>query len=323
MKTQVLFASLLSLLVFGGMVRAGDEAELNRLQGRWEVAELIEDGTVIQRERIREWLPSGGRAEIIENTIVFTSPHDGQKHAKTFEIEPSSYPKGMHIKNRDQVEALGIYKFDGNRLVMCLANPKEAPRPTDFSAASGSRRILMVLTKLADSNPNPNPGAVTPRPPVQQLPANPPNLQPVGVPVAAPATPTPTPVSLPAIPPQLRPVGIAGGVITDAQVSQMLLGTWKFVDQFGAMYVTAAANGTYSTTREVRELRRFQEVFVRTPVTSGTWIVQNGQLTFRVVTSSVPNRAGQIYAFSIRSISAKDLIFVDGLGRVGAAARVQ
>ena len=58
-------------------------------------------------------------------------------------------------------------------------------------------------------------------------------------------------------------------------------------------------------------------------LSSGTWNVQNGQLLYYVASSTSPDRAGKTLGLTVRSISAKDLIFVDGLGRVGTAIKVQ
>lgn len=110
--------------------------------------------------------------------------------------------------------------------------------------------------------------------------------------------------------------------LTDAQFAQMLQGTWRYTDNIGALFVTFNADGTFSTVREVKELRLFQKVFVQSPVSSGTWSVANGKLMFHVLTSVHPDRVNTQFNFTVRSISQQDFIFVDYLGRVGQAVRV-
>lgn len=321
MKARIAVPLLLFLLLPAGVVRADDSAELALCQGRWEVVELIEDGRVIERENIRQWLPSGGRVEIVENAIVFRSPHDGRKHAKTFAIEPTTYPKQLVIRNRDRVEAWGIYQLDRGRLVICMANPQEAQRPTDFSAPRGSRRIMMVLARSSAPSVASAEGPVAELPPLSE-----PSLTQTNsfFPTSLPELPAlePAPTQSPPAPNGPRPVGISGEVFTDAQVRQMLKGSWKFVDDQGAMIMTVLPDGTFRSERRMDEIRRFQQVFAPTPISSGTWAVQNGQLTFRVLTSSLPNKAGYSHSVFVRSISDRDVIFVDGLGRVGSATRV-
>lgn len=149
---KVLFCACLPLLFLAlQQSAAADNADLKQLQGKWEVIELVENGHSIPHDAIKEWLPSGGHLEIIENSINFTSHDDGKKHAKIFEIDDTQFPKGIDLLTRGKVEALGIYKFDDGKLVVCLSDPEDGPRPTEFGAAKGSKRMLMVMKKGASS----------------------------------------------------------------------------------------------------------------------------------------------------------------------------
>ncbi|TWT57401.1 hypothetical protein KOR42_07620 [Thalassoglobus neptunius] len=267
--------------------------ELKNFSGDWEVVELVEDGKVIPQEAIRSWLPSGGKVEIAENAIIFTSPSDGKKHVKVFSIDATKYPPELTINTQEGIEGWGIFRFDEGRLVLCLSHPTEAARPTDFSASAGSKRMLMVLKRPSELKP------------------------------AAPAKPTETAKTTPpAATPSAVPPGTTGVVLTDAEVRKALIGTWKFTDSVGALFSTFNPNGTFSTVREVLELRIFQKVFVQTPVSSGTWKIENGRLKFVVLTSTHWDRVNKEFDFIVRSISATDLIFVDYLGHVGRATRV-
>ena len=277
---------LLSLVLGTALSAAETNPELALFQGNWEVTELVEDGKIIPKEAIREWLPSGGRAQIAENAILFTSPQDGKKYAKVFSIDATRFPKGIDISSREKQVSQGIYRFDDKRLIVCLSDPTVAARPDEFSAAQGSKRMLMVLSPvknklLAASRPPPNTAVATQ--------------------------------------PQSR---TTAKLLTDDQVKEMLVGTWQMNDGLGPIYATINANGTFHTTRDVQEIRIFQTVFVRTPVSSGTWNVRNGQLAYYVGASTYPERAGLTVALFVRSISAKDLIFVDALGRVGTGLKV-
>ena len=83
-----------------------------------------------------------------------------------------------------------------------------------------------------------------------------------------------------------------------------------------------AADGTCSTVREVQQIRLFQKAFVRTPISSGKWSVKNGTLTFTATASVHPDRVNKQFPFTVRSVSERDFIFVDYLGRVGQATKV-
>jgi uncharacterized protein (TIGR03067 family) len=277
---------LLTFLIVGSPVFGAEkDPELQRFQGHWQVAELVEDGKVIPKEAIKEWLPSGGRAEIIENAIIFKSPQDGKKHAKVFSVDPTEYPKGIEVSTPSRKDSWGIYRFDEGKLVICLTDPDETERPKEFSAKAGSKRMLMVLKR---------PSAQTPA-------------------AGQSAKPLPTP----------KPTAQAGKVLTDDDVSRMLIGCWRLSDSAGSLFVTLHANGAFNTVREYQELRLFHKSFVQTPISSGTWSVKSGTLIAHVTTTVQLERLNQVLSFTVRSISDRDMIFVDQLGRVGSAVKVR
>jgi len=259
--------------------------ELKRFQGRWQVTELAEDGKVIPKDAIKEWLPSGGRAEIVDNAIIFKSPHDGKKYVKVFSIDATKYPKGIEISTPKRKDGWGIYRFDEDRLVICLADPDEAERPKEFSAEAGSKRMLMVLKRVSAETPI--------------------------------VKKTPTPLQKP------KQSGKAAKILTDDEVAKMLVGSWKLKDSAGSLYIAFNSNGTFSTVREYQQLRLFHKSFVQTPISSGNWSVKNGNLTTHVTTSVRFERVNQLFSFAVRSISGRDMIFVDQLGRIGSAVKVR
>ncbi len=261
--------------------------ELKLLQGNWQVTELVEDGKVIPQEALRTWLPSGGHVEIVDNAIIFTSPADTKKYVKIFSISPTQYPKTIDISTKDGTDGLGVYRFDEGRLVICLTHPTDGIRPTEFSAKEGSKRMLMVLKKTTASIKSKVAGGTSP----EKL--------------------------------QSTITGAAGKIISDAQVAELLKGTWRYQDNIGSLFATFSPDGSFSTVREVQELRLFQKVFVQTPVSTGKWSMQNGKLRFLVLTSTDWTRVNKAVDFTIRSISTADFIFVDHIGRVGRATKVR
>lgn len=278
---------VVAVLSSHGLIADEKSTELDRFQGRWQVVELVEDGKVIPPEGIRDWLPSGGRVEIVENAILFTSPEDGKKHVKVFSIDPTQYPRGFEISTQRKKDGWGIYRFDEGRLVLCLSHPEEGERPTEFSAKEGSKRMLMVLEK--------RPGAAK----------------------ATADTNEPLPR------PKGEGTGATAKILTDAETTTMLKGTWRYTDSAGALFLVLNSDGTFSTVREVQELRLFHKTFVQTPISSGKWMVKNGQLIIEATASIHPERVNHKLPFTIRSVSEKDLIFVDYLGRLGQATKVR
>lgn len=274
----------LGLVVASVAAAQNESPEIRMLEGHWEVVELAEDGHVIPRDQIPEWLPSGGRVEIADNAIIFKSHLDGKKHSKIFAVDATQYPKQIDIVTPERKEAVGIYRFDEGRLVVCLSEVGDMLRPTEFSAKAGSHRMLMVLKRTA--------------------------------------APAAGEKFVSAKPETTTGDGVAAKVITDAELTKMLPGVWRYRDDAGALVTTLHGNGTWSSIRESEQLRLFQKVFVRTPISSGTWSVKNGTLTFLCTASIYPERVNHALPFTIRSISANDFIFVDYMGRLGKAARV-
>jgi uncharacterized protein (TIGR03067 family) len=294
------------LFLCANVVRADNVSEEYKLfRGHWQITELVEDGRVIAPEAIQNMFPSGGRVEIIDNTILFTSQLDGKKRTKTITIDPSTYPKVVAVSTRDKTEGWGIYQFDKGRLVMCITDPAVAQRPTDFSSRSESKRMMMTLERSSEPKEGQGETGTFVSKPVLPPP-----------PAAKPA-----PSAQPAPPATPQPSAATARVLTDAEVLVMLRGTWKFNDGQGVLNVTMKPDGTYFSTREVLGANTFHQVFIPTPVSNGTWSVTQGQLKYHVTSSIYADRVNQAIPLSVRSVSQTDLIFVDYLGRMGRAVK--
>lgn len=296
---------------FPALVR-GQDAAYAALRGRWQAVELVDDGRVIPQDAIHTWIPTGGQFEVIDNAIVFTSSVDGQRRARTFEIDATRYPCEINVRADGRLYGHGIYQLDQGRWVICAAPADGVPRPTDFSASQGSRRVLLVLTRLPDA---PRPGG---GPPAAGAGQTAPSA--VAAPVAPPAAGN---LSALPPPPDLRaPPATTGRLLTDAEVRRMLVATWKYNDAYGDFFLTLADNGSFWTYRETATTSAFQQVFVRAPVSSGTWELNNGQVTFRCTASAHRDRINQQAPYAVRAISESDLIFEGAWGQVAKAVKV-
>ncbi|MEO1991628.1 MAG: TIGR03067 domain-containing protein [Pirellulales bacterium] len=287
------------------------DAELERLSGHWRVLELIENGEEVPESQMSQWLPGGGTLEIVDYTIIFESPMSHVKSTRNFRIEPNAYPKKVTIQDKDTVTGTGIYKFDEGKLILCLSRDASA-LPTDFSAPKGSSRLLVVLSSYAPDGKATagRTTAIAQQPPVN---ANPPDMT-----AWKASNPPPQPA------PQVVPAGgVTSKILTDAEVSKMLIGTWRENDSEGSVDLVYNGDGTFQTYRYYQTLSNFQYVFVPTPISTGTWQVQNGRLITHVTASSRANMAGQTFMPSVRSISGTDLILVDNFGRVDRAIRMR
>ena len=302
----------------------GQDAAYVPLRGQWQAVELVDDGRVIPQEAIPTWIPAGGQLEVIDNTIVFTSSADGQRHSRTFDVDATRYPREINFRADGRLYAHGIYQLDQGRWVICAAPTTELARPTDFAAPQGSRRVLLVLKRPADAArpaaEQPAASAAQPSPPAAgAAQASPPAANDLSK-----LPPPPIDLSKMPPPPDLRsPPGNTGKLLTDAEVLRMLLGTWKYKDAYGDFFLTLDSKGTFNTFRETATTSAFQQVFVRAPVSSGTWSLNNGQLTLRCTASVQGDRVNQQVPLMVRSVSENDLIFVDLRGQVGKAVKVR
>jgi uncharacterized protein (TIGR03067 family) len=267
------------------------------LQGAWQVVELVDNGRVVAPEAIPGWLPSGGRMEFVDNTIVFTAPKDGKRHARVFSIDATIYPRQFNLIDQNQISGQGIYQMDEGRLVVCLSPPRDTPRPTDFSARDGSRRVLMVLARQKQEPSAPaTPAKAASTASVLNLPPPP------AIPASLPASAKP---------------------LTNAEIGKLLPGNWKINDAYGAFYITLDKSGVFSTHRESVETSTFQKVFKKLPLSSGTWKLNNGQVMLTCTSSVFADRVYKSFPFTIRSVTATQLEFVDYAGNVGKAVRTQ
>jgi uncharacterized protein (TIGR03067 family) len=296
-KSRKLGHWIIALILFPSYSLAALDPGYQELQGAWQVVELVDNGRVVAPEAIPGWLPSGGRIELVDNTIVFTAPKDGQRHARVFSIDATTYPRQLNVIDQNQISGQGIYQIDNGRLVVCLSPPTVAPRPADFSAREGSRRVLLVLArpKSAPSTPT-TPAKVASTTSVLNLPPPP------ALPASLPTTAKP---------------------LTDADIGKLLPGNWKCNDAYGAFYITFDKSGIFSTYRESVETSALQKVFKKLPLSSGTWKLKNGQVMLTCTSSVFADRVYKSFPFTIRSVSAAQLEFVDYAGNIGKAVRTQ
>jgi len=256
--------------------------ELKLFQGSWTVIKLIEDGNVIAPERFAEVLPSGGKMEIVDNSLLFEEVQTGHRHARTISIDPTRYPSTIDIKSAEGSEvSQGIYRFENGRLIVCLGDSLTEARPTELAAPKGSGAMLMVLERHAKSADSPK-KADAPR-----------KTQP------APAAAAPT----------------------DEEISKMLPGIWRIPDQLGFLHIRFRTNGTFASFRVYEEIQLFRRALVEAPISSGSWEVRDRRILANIGTSADPGRTGTSHLFTIKAMTATEFIFIDGLGRTNKAIR--
>ena len=139
------YAALSLIIICTASVHADRlDNEAKRLQGAWQVTEMVENGRVMSTTDIQHHLPGGGMIDIIDYTVLFKSPVNGVRSTRSFRLDPAGYPKRIMILDGDKVTGVGIYQLDQGKFVICVGAPNATP-PTEFSAPEQSGRTLMVM----------------------------------------------------------------------------------------------------------------------------------------------------------------------------------
>jgi uncharacterized protein (TIGR03067 family) len=100
-----------------------------------------------------------------------------------------------------------------------------------------------------------------------------------------------------------------------------LIGTWGHQNDDAVNYYTLNADGTFSAVLEWKNgLKRTFNDDVRS---SGTWKLENGVIVATVTASTESNLRGQVFSWRITNLGPRDLIAVDGQGRLRHEWRVR
>jgi uncharacterized protein (TIGR03067 family) len=136
--------AILSLAV--GLAAPGDGAkkdeaknELEKLQGTWSITKVERDGDDLSDQV--------GGAEMEINGEKYAAPNI----AASFKLDPSKNPKAIDISYTEGPAAgqtvKGIYKLDGDTFTICRALAESGDRPKEFTAPSGSGRMLFEFKR--------------------------------------------------------------------------------------------------------------------------------------------------------------------------------
>jgi uncharacterized protein (TIGR03067 family) len=138
MKGFVLLAA--SLVVGADKPAAGVKQELKKFQGDW-VAVAIE----VNGRQAPEQLVKSLRVTFKGNQVTIK---EGRRVSEaTFTIKPTKKPPridGTSKAGEKEIETIGIYEFDGDRLTICytLAGGK---RPQKFSTKGGTEKSPLFM----------------------------------------------------------------------------------------------------------------------------------------------------------------------------------
>lgn len=162
------FIVLLSM----GLVQDGDrkptESEFRAahqmLSGVWQVVAVTDNGDPIGPELVRRKIVQNSKISIGNRVITHVNPESGETRTTGYMINPIKSPKEIDLITPEERVLPGIYKFEGDDLVVCFSSREGRARPDEFESTSDSFRTLMRL-KVGGGASSP---AVTVKPKAQQ-----------------------------------------------------------------------------------------------------------------------------------------------------------
>jgi len=114
--------------------------------GTWDYVSVTYDGKPFD---------VGDRATITITEHRWTIRRNKQIIHSTWKIDATKSPKHLNqVVKREKVTFTmkSIYRFDGNRLVLCERDHPDKPRPEKFTAKRGDGQFLIVLQRRAKNS---------------------------------------------------------------------------------------------------------------------------------------------------------------------------
>ncbi len=262
--------------------RKPTQGELNRdrdlLGGTWQIQSIVDEGQTLSADIIRSKVAQDGLIQVGVRGMSAVSPRDDQKRLWAYRIDPSQSPRQMDVTTQFDTVLKGIYSFDGDRLLFCVAKTEDDPRPTTFDAPSGSDRMLYRL-KMVKETPAP--------------------VQPVAKP-QAPAAPR-------------QPSAAELDRRKELQIRELLVGSWTMTDKKGNFVAVFRPDGSFTSTRTFAKRRLFEP---DTTTNQGSWSYAQGILSARVTGTTDRDMLGYGFVGRLQSIGEDTMVTADNNGKL-------
>lgn len=252
------------------------------LGGNWQIQSIVDDGQSLSADIIRTKIAEDGRVRIGVRGVSIVSPRDDQKRLWAYRIDPSQSPKHMDVTTQFDTVLKGIYAFDGDRLLFCVAKTEDDPRPTTFEASSGSDRMLYRLKMVKD---DPAPAPAPERSPVKVQPPRP--------------APQPSAEEL--------------AWRREQQIREMLVGSWSMTDKKGNFVAVFRPDGSFTSTRTFAKRRLFEP---DTTTSNGSWAYGQSILSARVTGTTDRDMLGYGFVGRLQSIGDDAMVTADNTGKL-------
>jgi uncharacterized protein (TIGR03067 family) len=142
MKTPLLMFVAAGLVLATTSEQAGDQQDLQKLQGTWKLVSAMQDGKPLPDEKVKQTtIVFQGDSFRFPGSAEYATSKEG-----TIKIDPTKKPKQMDATSTQGEVMLGIYDLSGDRYKVCFA-PAGKARPAEFASKSGSGQILQFWSR--------------------------------------------------------------------------------------------------------------------------------------------------------------------------------
>ena len=132
------------------------EGQLRRahelLAGSWDILSITDDGELLGPDLVRAKFAQNGRIQVGTRAVAIVAPKSGERRLSAIRIDPAKAPSEIDVTTQFDEVLKGIYRFNGDQLILCLAKGDGDDRPTVFEAPAGSNDFLFRL-KMATPEP--------------------------------------------------------------------------------------------------------------------------------------------------------------------------
>lgn len=145
-------ASRLSSVVILAALAACAKAQ--SLDGTWEIAQVIDNGRVVDPTEVLRTYAADGRVVIRGQQVELIVPGVYQRKTMPFAVDASRSPMTFDMAGAEKTGGRGIFLASKDSLFICLAN-RDRPRPTGFSSPAGSGNLLVTLNRTTTNTAQP------------------------------------------------------------------------------------------------------------------------------------------------------------------------
>jgi uncharacterized protein (TIGR03067 family) len=123
-----------------GLKEKDAKSDFKKLEGDWTIESWVQFGNTVPMDATWSFKGDKYTLTMAANTEDGSIKIDQEKKPATIDLNIT----GGNCSGKEQP---GIYKFDGETLLVCLAWPGTTDRPTEFTSTAANRFILVTLKK--------------------------------------------------------------------------------------------------------------------------------------------------------------------------------